>query len=51
MVAKEPHPTGIAFVEYDVPIDGKWSDLTASFFILPVDGGGFGLALVDIRVL
>jgi hypothetical protein len=42
---------GIAFVEYDVPIDGRWSDLTASFFVLPVDGGGFGLGLEDVHVL
>jgi hypothetical protein len=41
---------GIAFLEYDVPVDGTWSDLTASFFLLRVEGG-FGLGLQDVHVL
>jgi hypothetical protein len=41
---------GIAFLEYDLPIDEKWSDLTAAFFLLGV-AGGFGLGLHDLHVL
>src|SRR5581483_797760 len=37
-------------VEYDLPIDGKWSDLTAKFF-LTHSTEGYGLALIDLHVL
>lgn len=36
-------------IDYDLPLDGKWSDLTAQFRIINLEGG-FGLGLQDIRV-
>lgn len=37
-------------IEYDLPIHGKWSDLTAKFLLIDVPGG-FGLGLLDLHVL
>ncbi len=38
------------FVEYDVPLDGEWGDLTAQFSIKKV-GDDFSITLEDIHVL
>jgi len=41
---------GSLVVEYDLPLNGEWSDLTAKFSLFPVDAG-FAIGLLDIRVL
>jgi len=45
-----PGTIGAATIEYDVPIDGRWSDLTARLELIP-QGSGFGIALIDLHVL
>jgi hypothetical protein len=37
-------------VEYDLPLDGVWSDLTAIFELYPVPGG-WSLGLYDLHVM
>lgn len=41
---------GIAIVEYELPIERVWSDLTAKFIILQL-ADSYGLGLQDLRVL
>lgn len=42
---------GAVQVEYDLPIEGAWSDLTARFRLTRNPDGRFSLSLADIRVL
>jgi hypothetical protein len=44
---KDSHP---AIAEYDLPLDGKWSDLTVKFAIVPVEKQ-YALGFLDMRVL
>lgn len=37
-------------IEFDLPLDGEWSDLTAIFDLIDV-GGGWAFALQDLHVL
>lgn len=37
-------------VDFDLPLNGEWSDLTAQFEFSPVDDG-IGLSLYDLHVL
>ncbi|HYC90417.1 MAG TPA: hypothetical protein VEO54_14465 [Thermoanaerobaculia bacterium] len=46
----EPDASGAFAVEYDMPLDGAWSDLTASFVLLP-SPNGYDLGLYDMHVL
>lgn len=46
--ARDPRILGAAY--YDLPINGEWSDLTAIFDIIKVEGG-IALSLDDIHVL
>ena len=39
-----------AVIDYDLPIEGKWSDLTAKFRLVQLPEG-FGLGLIDLHVL
>jgi hypothetical protein len=41
---------GKARIDYDLPIDGTWSDLTAQFILLAVEGG-YALGLWDLHAL
>jgi len=41
----------MATIEYDLPIAGQWSDLTAKFCVEKTEPSGFELSLTDIRVL
>ena len=43
-------PDGTCLVEYDVPLDGTWSDLTAVFRLTP-SARGLELGLYDLRVM
>lgn len=43
-------PTGLAYLEYELPIAGAWSDLTASFFLVETSSG-YAIALSDLHVL
>lgn len=43
-------PDGTVIVEYDLPLDGSWSDLTAIFHLVPKQGG-YALSLYDVHVL
>jgi hypothetical protein len=43
-------PDGTCLVEYDFPLDGKWSDLTAVFRLTPC-ARGLELGLYDLRVM
>jgi hypothetical protein len=45
-----PGGADLPTIDYDLPLEGIWSDLTAKFRILKVDGG-YSLGLQDIRVL
>ncbi|MCM2333539.1 MAG: hypothetical protein NDI82_06290 [Anaeromyxobacteraceae bacterium] len=45
-----PDSTGAFEVEYDMPLDGEWSDLTAQFTFRPHSEGYLG-GLYDIHVL
>ena len=45
-----PKPDNIV-VEYDVPISGEWSDLTAKFYVRNGQADGYELTLADIHVL
>lgn len=42
---------GSTVIEYDLPIEDSWSDLTAKFELKERNEGGPELSLVDIRVL
>jgi len=42
--------TEAPIVEYDIPIEGRWSDLTAKFRLMEFPEG-FGIALIDLHVL
>ena len=43
-------PQAIGSAEYNLPLNGEWSDLTAIFELLMVDGA-LGLWLYDVHVL
>ena len=43
-------PSAIAYVEYDLPLNGKWSDLTATFRVEARESG-CALVLEQIHVL
>lgn len=45
-----PATDGSAMAEYDIPLNGRWSDLTASFCLVPT-GDGYVLGLYDLHVL
>lgn len=47
-IERDAHVLGMA--HYDLPLNGKWSDLTAIFDIIKVEGG-IALSLYDIHVL
>ena len=38
-------------VEYDLPIENDWSDLTAKFQLVRRSADHFELSLIDLRVL
>ena len=38
-------------VQFDLPLNGKWSDLTADFVFFDYDNEGYSLALEEIRSL
>ncbi|MEI8021738.1 MAG: hypothetical protein WCH39_26245, partial [Schlesneria sp.] len=42
---------GSTVIEYDLPVENSWSDLTAKFRLNERNEGGAELSLVDIRVL
>jgi hypothetical protein len=37
-------------IDFDVPLDGQWSDLTAQFIVVEVDGK-WALSLYDLHVM
>ena len=44
-----PNATGlVAAVDFDLPLNGKWSDLTANFVLFNADGDCYSLSLEDI---
>jgi hypothetical protein len=44
-----PFPWGLEDVRYDLPLNGEWSDLTATFRVEDVDGS-VDLVLEEIHV-
>lgn len=46
----EPDPNLLARVDYDLPLNGEWSDLTAQFLVYRVDDS-LALVLQDLHVL
>lgn len=42
---------GVTIIEYDLPLENSWSDLTAKFRMTSSERGGADLSLIDIRVL
>jgi hypothetical protein len=42
--------SGVLAIDYDIPIEGSWSDLTASFVVLE-HGDAFSICLRDLHVL
>lgn len=50
VVHREQRPNGaLGHVEYDLPLNGEWSDLTATFF-LRADASGLYLELDEVHV-
>ena len=47
---RDQSPQAIGSAEYNLPLNGEWSDLTAIFELVMVDGA-LGLWLYDIHVL
>jgi len=46
----KPNDMGlVAAIDFDLPLNGKWSALNACFVIFQIDGGGYSLALEDIE--
>ncbi len=45
-----PSETGISTVEYSLPLEGQWSDLVATFKVIPLPNGEFGMYCSDISV-
>lgn len=50
MIIYCPGGTELPTIDYDLPLNGEWSDLTAKFRVIRVDDG-YCLGLQDIRVL
>lgn len=42
---------GAVHIEYELPVEREWSDLTAKFRLKKVHDGRFSLSLTDLRVL
>ncbi len=48
----QPNSTGLrGAVGFDLPLNGKWSDLTANFVFFDYNNEGYSLALEEIRSL